>query len=61
MHESIGYGLWATRRMFSISATAVITHNFLKAFMDFPPKQERRSFSVDKMIQQMEAARAAGK
>ena len=22
MHESIGYGLWATRRMFSISAAA---------------------------------------
>ena len=61
MYESIGYGLWATRRMFSISAAAVITHNFLKTFMDFPPRQEPGSFSVDKMIQQMEAARAGGK
>ncbi|MCJ7682721.1 MAG: hypothetical protein MUO68_00340, partial [Desulfobacteraceae bacterium] len=30
----IGYGLWVTRRMFSISAAAVITQNFLKTFLD---------------------------
>ena len=29
MHESIGYGGWATSRMFSISAAAVITQNIL--------------------------------
>jgi len=61
MHESIGYGLWVTRRMFSISAAAVITQNFLKTFLDFPPRQEPGSFSVDKMIQKMESARAGGK
>ena len=61
MHESIGYSWWATRRMFSISATAVITQEFLKSFMDFPPRQEPGSFSVDKLIQKMQAARAGGK
>jgi arylsulfatase A-like enzyme len=61
MHESIGYSWWATRRMFSISAAAVITQNFLKTFLDFPPRQEPGSFSVDKIIQKMEAARAGNK
>ena len=61
MHESIGYSWWATRRMFSISAAAVITQNFLKTFLDFPPRQEPGSFSVDRIIQQLEAARAGGR
>ncbi|MBW2238680.1 MAG: arylsulfatase [Deltaproteobacteria bacterium] len=60
MHESIGYSWWATKRMFSISAAAVITTEFMKTFLDFPPRQEPGSFSVDGIIQQLEAARAAG-
>jgi hypothetical protein len=61
MHESIGYSWWATKRMFSISAAAVITQEFLKTFLDFPPRQEPGSFSVDGIIRQLEAARAGGK
>ncbi|MBW2612737.1 MAG: arylsulfatase [Deltaproteobacteria bacterium] len=61
MHESIGYNWWATKRMFSISAAAVITQNFLKTFLDFPPRQEPGSFSVDRIIQQLEAARAGNR
>jgi hypothetical protein len=58
MHESIGYGGWATSRMFSISAAAVITQNFLSTFLDFPPRQQPASFSVDVIIKKLEAARA---
>ena len=47
--------------MFAISAAAVITQNFLKTFLDFPPRQEPGSFSVDRIIQQLEDARAGGK
>ena len=61
MHESIGYGSWATHRMYSISAAALITQNFLKTFLDFPPRQEPGSFNVDKLIEQMKAARAGNK
>ncbi len=61
MHESIGYGTWAVERMYAVSAAAVLTQDFLKTFLDFPPRQKPGSFSVDNMIQQMEAARAINK
>jgi hypothetical protein len=58
MHKSIGYGGWATSRTFSISAAAVIAQNFLSTYLDFPPRQEPESFSVDTIIKKLEAARA---
>jgi hypothetical protein len=60
MHETIGYDLWATKRMFSICAAAVITQEFLKTFLDYPQRQAPGSFNVDKILQQMEESRAAG-
>jgi arylsulfatase len=56
MHESIGYGLWATKRMYVLSAAGVITTNFLQSFLDFPPRQTPGSFSVDGIISKLEAA-----
>jgi arylsulfatase A-like enzyme len=61
MHESIGYGLWATKRMFALSAAGVLATDFLKTFLDFPPRQEPGSFSVDKIIKNLEKARSGGK
>jgi arylsulfatase len=61
MHESIGYSWWATKRMFAISGAAVITTEFLKTFLEFPPRQSPGSFSVDGIIQQLEAARAGNR
>ena len=61
MHESIGYGGWATSRMFSISAAAVITQNFLSTFLGFPPRQEPGSFSMDAIIKKLEAESADGR
>ena len=61
MHESIGYGLWATKRMYAISGAAVITTNFLKTFLDYPPRQEPGSFNVDKIIENLEKARSGSR
>jgi len=61
MHESIGYGLWATKRMYAISGAAVLTTRFLKTFLDFPPRQEPGSFNVDKIIEKLQAARAGNR
>jgi hypothetical protein len=43
------------------SEAAVIVTNFLKTFLDFPPRQEPGSFSVETIIQKLEAARAGSK
>ena len=61
MHESIGYGLWATKRMYVLSAAGVLTADFLTTFLDFPPRQEPGSFSVDGIMKKLEAARSGPK
>ena len=60
MHESIGYSPWAVKRMYAISAAAVIATDFIKTFQEYPPRQEPGNFSVDNIIKQLEGARAAG-
>jgi len=61
MDESVGYGLWATKRMYAISGAAFVTTNFLKTFLDYPPRQEPGSFNVDKIMEKLEGARSGGK
>ncbi len=60
MHESIGYAPWAVKRMYVISAAAVITTDFLKTFLDYPPRQTPGSFSTDAIMKNLESARSAG-
>lgn len=60
MHESIGWGLWSTKRMYVLSGAAIIATDFLKTFLDFPQRQAPGSFNVDNIITQLEAVRAAG-
>ncbi len=60
MHESIGWGLWSTKRMYVLSGAAIIATDFLKTFLDFPQRQAPGSFNVDNIINQLEAVRAAG-
>ena len=57
-HESIGWADWMVRRMYAISAAAVITTDFLKTFLDHPPRQTPGSFSVDAIIEQLEKTRS---
>ena len=61
MHESIGYAPWAVQRMYAISGAAVITTKFAETFLDYPPRQEPGSFSVDKILEKLESARAGNK
>ena len=60
MHESIGWGDWSARRMYAISGAAWLATNFMKTFLDYPQRQMPGSFNVDRIIEQLEAARAAG-
>jgi arylsulfatase A-like enzyme len=60
MHESIGWGMWSTKRMYSISAAAVLATDFLKTFLDYPQRQQPGNFNVDAIMTQLESVRAAG-
>ena len=60
MHESIGWGQWSTKRMYTLSAAAVVATDFLKTFLDFPQRQTPGSFNVDTIMDQLEAVRATG-
>lgn len=60
MHESIGWATWSTKRMYSLSAAALVATDFLKTFLDFPQRQAPGSFNVDNILTQLEAVRAAG-
>lgn len=60
MHESIGWGDWSTRRMYALSGAAIVATDFMKTFLDYPQRQQPGNFNVDAIMQQLEAARAAG-
>lgn len=45
--------------LFALSASAVVATDFLKTFVDYPQCQTPGSFSVDRIMDQLEAARAA--
>ena len=57
--ESIGWAHWATQRMFALSGASAVTLDFLKTFLEFPPRQEPGSFNVDAIMRQLEEARSS--
>ena len=56
--ETIGWGSWSAHRMFALSAATVLATDFLKTFLDYPPRQKPGSFSVDAILEQLEQSRA---
>ncbi len=57
--ESVGWANWAAQRMFALSGAQGVTLDFLKTFLDFPPRQEPGSFSVEAIIKQLQEARSS--
>ncbi len=55
--ETIGWGIWSAKRMYTLSAASLIATDFLATFLDYPPRQSPGSFSVDGILQQLEASR----
>ncbi|MEP4770346.1 MAG: arylsulfatase [Roseibium sp.] len=52
-HDSIGWADWATRRMYATQAAAVVATDFIKTFIEYPPRQKPGSFSVDAIIENL--------
>ena len=61
MHESIGWGMWSTKRMYVLSGAAIVATDFLRTFLDYPQRQAPGSFSADGIMKQLETVRAGGK
>jgi arylsulfatase A-like enzyme len=56
--ETIGWGNWSAARMYTLSGASLVASDFLKSFLDFPPRQSPGSFSVDGILKNLEASRS---
>ena len=54
-HESIYYNDWLAHRVFLLVPAQVFVARWIGSFKDFPPRQKPASFSVDEVMQKLEA------
>jgi arylsulfatase len=52
--EAISYGEWSFNRLFLLVPAQVIVRNFLTTFQEFPPRQKPGSFSLDRVLEELE-------
>ena len=53
-HEAMSYTEWKFRRMFVMVPAQAIVRNFLTTFQDFPPRQKPGSFSLDRVLEELQ-------
>lgn len=56
-HDSEDYNRWLAERMYLLVPAQAKIGEFLATFKDFPQRQEVGSFSLDKVLEQMESAK----
>jgi arylsulfatase len=52
--ESMMYDKWGFEHLFVLVPAQVITRTFLQTFQDFPPRQKPGSFSLDRVLEELE-------
>ena len=52
--EAISYGEWSFNRLFLLVPAQVIVRNFLMTFQEFPPRQKPGSFSLDRVLEELQ-------
>jgi arylsulfatase A-like enzyme len=57
-HESNYYVDWRARRIFLLVPAQAYVAQFLQSFKEFPPRQKPASFSIDQVLQKLQAAAA---
>jgi arylsulfatase len=57
-HESDYYVDWRARRVFLLVPAQAYVAQFLQSFKQFPPRQKPASFSIDQVLQKLQAADA---
>jgi arylsulfatase len=55
-HESSYYADWRARRVFLLVPAQAFVAQFLQSFKEFPPRQKPPSFSIDQVLQKLQAA-----
>jgi arylsulfatase A-like enzyme len=58
-HESAYYADWRVHRIFLLVPAQAFVAQFLQTFKDFPPRQKPASFSIDQVLQKLQAATSA--
>ncbi len=53
-HESISYDKWSFDHLFLLVPAQVVARNFLATFNEFPPRQKPGSFSLDRVLEELE-------
>ena len=57
-HESIGYSRWRIDRAFVFVPAQVMVADFLKTFVEYPPRQKPASFGIDQVLEKLQAGGA---
>ncbi len=53
-HESMLYGKWVFDRLFVLVPAQVIVKEFLGTFVEYPPRQKPGSFSLDRVLEELQ-------
>jgi arylsulfatase len=53
-HEAMLYDKWAFERLFVLVPAQVIVGDFLATFQEFPPRQKPGSFSLDRVLEELQ-------
>jgi arylsulfatase len=53
-HESMLYGKWLFDRLFVLVPAQAIVGEFLQTFAEFPPRQKPGSFSLDRVMEELQ-------
>ena len=57
-HESIGYSRWRIDHAFVFVPAQILVADFLKTFVEYPPRQKPASFGIDRVLEKLQAGGA---
>ena len=59
-HESMDYERWRVEHLFALVPAQAYVAQFLQTFREFPPRQKPGSFSIDQVMEKMQAGGGMG-
>jgi len=59
-HEGMDYNRWRAEHIFMLVPAQQYVGQFLSTFKDFPPRQKAGSFSLDQVLESLQAGTQGG-